>query len=191
MEVSKPWSQSGVEGAKKFLNRVWNFFTEEKNLTEENDGALTKVYHQTVKKVSDDYEQLAFNTAIAQMMIFVNAVYKNGTCPKEYAEGFIKMLSCISPHIGEEIWSIFGHKDTIAYEKWPTYDEAQLVEDTVEIVVQINGKIKAKMDIAKDEPKDDVLAKAKADASVASLMEGKTVVKEIYVPNKLVNIVVK
>ncbi|MBP3798911.1 MAG: leucine--tRNA ligase [Ruminococcus sp.] len=191
LEVSKPWSQSGVEGAKKFLNRVWNFFTEEKNLTEENDGALTKVYHQTVKKVSDDYEQLAFNTAIAQMMIFVNAVYKNGTCPKEYAEGFIKMLSCISPHIGEEIWSIFGHKDTIAYEKWPTYDEAQLVEDTVEIVVQINGKIKAKMDIAKDEPKDDVLAKAKADAAVASLMEGKTVVKEIYVPNKLVNIVVK
>ena len=191
LEVSKPWSQSGVEGAKKFLNRVWNFFTEDKNLTDDNDGALTKVYHQTVKKVTDDFETLAFNTAIAQMMIFVNAVYKNGTCPREYAEGLIKMLSCISPHIGEEIWSIMGHDDTIAFEKWPTYDEAQLVEDTVEIVVQVNGKIKTKLNIAKDEEKDSVLAKAKADENVAKVIEGKNVVKEIVVPNKLVNIVVK
>ena len=191
LEVSKPWSQSGVEGAKRFLNRVWNFFTEPANITEDNDGALTKVYHQTVKKVSDDYEQLAFNTAIAQMMIFVNAVYKNGSCPREYAEGLIKMLSCISPHIGEEMWSILGHTETIAYESWPTYDEAQLVEDTVEIVVQINGKVKAKLNIAVDEDKDSVLAKAKAEESIAKLTDGKTVVKEIYVPNKLVNIVVK
>ena len=191
LEVSKPWSQSGVEGAKKFLNRVWNFFTEDKNLTDDNDGALTKVYHQTVKKVTDDFETLAFNTAIAQMMIFVNAVYKNGTCPREYAEGLIKMLSCISPHIGEEIWSIMGHDDTIAFEKWPTYDEAQLVEDTVEIVVQVNGKIKTKLNIAKDEDKESVLAKAKADENVAKVIEGKNVVKEIVVPNKLVNIVVK
>ena len=191
LEVSKPWSKNGVEGAKRFLNRVWNFFTEDKNLTDDNDGALTKVYHQTVKKVTDDFETLAFNTAIAQMMIFVNAVYKNGTCPKEYAEGLIKMLSCISPHIGEEIWSIMGHNDTIAYEKWPTYDEAQLVEDTVEIVVQVNGKIKTKLNIAKDEDKESVLAKAKADENVAKVIEGKNVVKEIVVPNKLVNIVVK
>ncbi len=191
LEVSKPWSQSGVEGAKRFLNRVWNFFTEESNITEDNNGALTKVYHQTVKKVTDDYEQLAFNTAIAQMMIFVNAVYKNGSCPREYAEGLIKMLSCISPHIGEEIWSILGHDDTIAYESWPTYDEAELVEDTVEIAVQVNGKVKAKLDIAKDEAKDKVLADAKAEESIAKLIDGKTVVKEIYVPNKLVNIVVK
>ena len=191
LEVSKPWSQSGVEGAKKFLNRVWNFFTEDKNLTDDNDGALTKVYHQTVKQVTDDFETLAFNTAIAQMMIFVNAVYKNGTCPREYAEGLIKMLSCISPHIGEEIWSIMGHDDTIAFEKWPTYDEAQLVEDTVEIVVQVNGKIKTKLNIAKDEDKESVLAKAKADENVAKVIEGKNVVKEIVVPNKLVNIVVK
>ena len=191
LEVSKPWSPSGVEGAKKFLNRVWTFFTEEKNLTADNDGALDKVYNQTVKKVTDDYEQLAFNTAIAQMMIFVNAVYKNGTCPREYAEGLIKMLSCITPHIGEEMWSILGHSDTIAFEKWPTYDEAKLVEDTVEIVVQVNGKVKAKLDIAKDEDKDSVLAKAKAEETIAKLTDGKTVVKEIYVPNKLVNIVVK
>ena len=191
LEVSKPWSPSGVEGAKKFLNRVWVFFTDENNLTAENDGALTKVYHQTVKKVTDDFETLAFNTAIAQMMIFVNAVYKNGSCPKEYAEGLIKMLSCIAPHIGEEIWSIMGHDNTIAYEKWPVYDEAQLVEDTVEIVVQVNGKIKTKLNIAKDEDKESVLAKAKADENVAKVIEGKNVVKEIVVPNKLVNIVVK
>ncbi|MCR5020254.1 leucine--tRNA ligase [Ruminococcus sp.] len=191
LEVSKPWSPSGVEGAKKFLNRVWVFFTDENNLTADNDGALTKVYHQTVKKVTDDFETLAFNTAIAQMMIFVNAVYKNGSCPKEYAEGLIKMLSCIAPHIGEEIWSILGHDDTIAYEKWPVYDEAQLIEDTVEIVVQVNGKIKTKLNIAKDEDKESVLAKAKADENVAKLIDGKNVVKEIVVPNKLVNIVVK
>ncbi len=104
LEVSKPWSTTGVVGAKKFINRVWNFFTEEKNITDTDDGKLTKIYHQTVKKVTADYEALAFNTAIAQMMVFVNEVYKNGTCPRAYAEGFIKMLSCITPHVGEEIW---------------------------------------------------------------------------------------
>ncbi|HRR78078.1 MAG TPA: leucine--tRNA ligase, partial [Ruminococcus sp.] len=141
LEVSKPWSNSGVEGAKRFVQRVWNFFTVPENLTADNDGALTKVYHQTVKKVTNDFEALAFNTAISQMMIFVNEVYKKGTCPKEYAEGLIKMLSCITPHMGEEIWSILGHEDTIAYENWPAYDEAELVENTVEIVVQVNGKL--------------------------------------------------
>ena len=191
LEVSKPWSKNGVEGARKFLNRVWTFFTEPENLTEDNDGSLAKVYNQTVKKVTDDYESLAFDTAISHMMIFVNAVYKNGSCPKEYAEGFIKMLSCVSPHIGEEIWNILGHNDTIAYEKWPTYDPQQLVEDNIEIVVQINGKIKAKLTIAVDSDKDSVLSKAKAEAAVSSLLDGKTIIKEIYVPNKLVNIVVK
>ena len=189
LEVSKPWSKNGVEGARKFLNRVWNFFTEPDNLTDTDDGKLAKVYNQTVKKVTDDFEQLAFNTAISQMMIFVNAVYKNESCPKAYAEGLIKMLSCISPHICEEIWSIMGHKDTIAFETWPTYDPAQLVEDIIEIVVQINGKVKAKLNIPVDAEKDDVIAQAKNE--IVSLIDGKTVVKEIYVPKKLVNIVVK
>ena len=120
LEVSKPWSTTGVAGAKKFINRVWNFFTETANITENDDGKLTKVYHQTVKKVTSDFEVLGFNTAIAQMMVFVNEVYKNGTCPREYAEGFIKMISCIIPHVGEEIWQAMGHEDTIAYESWPT-----------------------------------------------------------------------
>jgi len=191
LEVSKPWSKSGVEGAKRFVQRVWNFFTEAENLTDDNDGALTKVYHQTVKKVTDDFEKLAFNTAISQMMIFVNAVYKNGKCPREYAEGLIKMLSCITPHMGEEIWSIMGHNDTIAYESWPTYDEANLAEDTIEIVVQVNGKLKAKLNIAVDADKDSVMEMAMSDDKVKEAIDGKNIVKQIYVPNKLVNIVAK
>lgn len=191
LEVSKPWSQNGVEGARKFINRVWNFFTEAENLTDDNDGSLTKVYHQTVKKVSDDYESLAFNTAISQMMIFVNAVYKKGSCPKEYAEGLIKMLSCITPHIGEEIWSILGHNDTIAFESWPVYDEAELVEESVEIVVQVNGKLKAKLMIPVDADKEAVFAMAFADEKVKETVDGKNIIKQIYVPNKLVNIVAK
>ena len=191
LEVSKPWSKNGVEGARKFLNRVWNFFTEPKNLTETDDGKLAKVYNQTVKKVTDDFEQLAFNTAISQMMIFVNAVYKNESCPKAYAEGLIKMLSCISPHICEEIWSIFGHEESLAYEPWPAYDPAQLVEDVIEIVVQVNGKVKAKLNISADADKDTVISLAKSENNIASIIDGKTIVKEIYVPKKLVNIVVK
>ena len=191
LEVSKPWSKNGVEGAKRFIQRVWNFFTEAENLTEENDGALTKVYHQTVKKVTDDFEKLAFNTAISQMMIFVNAVYKNGKCPREYAEGLIKMLSCITPHMGEEIWNIMGHNDTIAFESWPTYDDELCKEDTIEIVVQVNGKVKAKLNIAVDEDKDSVMEMALSDDKVKESIDGKTIIKQIYVPNKLVNIVAK
>ncbi|MGB4093384.1 MAG: leucine--tRNA ligase [Ruminococcus flavefaciens] len=191
LEVSKPWSKNGVEGAKRFIQRVWNFFTEAENLTDDNDGSLTKVYHKTVKKVTDDYEKLAFNTAISQMMIFVNEVYKVGKCPREYAEGLIKMLSCITPHMGEEIWNIMGHNDTIAFESWPTYDETQLVEDTVEIVVQVNGKLKTKLNIAVDADKDSVIAMAMDDEKVKEAVDGKNIVKQIYVPNKLVNIVAK
>ena len=191
LEVSKPWSKNGVEGAKRFVQRVWNFFTEAENLTDDNDGSLTKVYHKTVKKVTDDYEKLAFNTAISQMMIFVNEVYKVGKCPREYAEGLIKMLSCITPHMGEEIWNIMGHDDTIAFESWPTYDETQLVEDTVEIVVQVNGKLKAKLNIAVDADKGSVIAMAMEDEKVKESVDGKNIVKQIYVPNKLVNIVAK
>ena len=191
LEVSKPWSKNGVEGAKRFIQRVWNFFTVPENLTADNDGTLNKVYHQTVKKVTDDFEKLAFNTAISQMMIFVNEVYKVGKCPKEFAEGLIKMLSCITPHVGEEIWSALGHSDTIAYESWPSYDEAHLVEESVEIVVQVNGKIKAKLNVAVGAAQDDVIAQALADAKVSESVEGKNIIKKIYVPNKLVNIVAK
>lgn len=190
LEVSKPWSSSGVEGARKYINKVWNYFTNPENITENTDDRLTKVYHQTVKKVTSDFETLGFNTAIAQMMIFMNEAVK-GTCPKEYAEGFIKMLSCICPHVGEEIWQILGHNETIAYEKWPVFDEAALNEDTIEIGVQVNGKVKGVVELLKAEDKDSALAKAKAADGVAKAIEGKTIVKEIYVPAKIVNIVVK
>ena len=191
LEVSKPWSDAGVDGAKRFLNRVWAFFTEAENIVDGETPALEKVYHKTVKKVTEDFEKLAFNTAISQMMIFVNAVYKEGKCSKEYAEGLVKMLSCICPHIGEEIWSVLGHNDTIAYESWPTYDESKTADNVVEVIVQINGKLRGKISVPVDMAKDEVLALAKADEKVAVAIEGKNIVKEIVVPNKIVNIVVK
>ena len=172
LEVSKPWSPQGVEGARKFLNRVWTFFMNEDNITAENDGTLDRVYHQTVKKVTSDFESLGFNTAISQMMIFVNACYKAGKCPKAYAEGFVKMISPICPHIGEEMWSLLGHEDTIAYEPWPEYSEDMIREDTIQIPVQ-------------------VLEKAHAMKNVQATIAGKTIVKEIYVKGRIVNIVVK
>lgn len=189
LEVSKPWNSAAVTGARKFINRVYTFFTEPANITDGDNANLEKVYHQTVKKVSSDFEALGFNTAIAQMMIFVNAVYKEGSCPREYAESFIKMFSCICPHVGEEIWQYLGHDNTIAFEPWPTFDESKCVEDTVEIAVQINGKVKDKLSIGKEDPKDEVIAKGKE--LIADKLEGKTIVKEIYVPGRLVNIVVK
>ncbi len=191
LEVSKPWSSQGVEGARRFINRVWNFFTDSEKINDSAKANLTKLYHQTVKKVTNDFEKLAFNTAISQMMIFVNAVYKEGSCPKEYAEGIIKMLSCITPHVGEEIWASLGHEDTIAFEPWPTYDENECKEDTIEIGVQVCGKVRGKVVLGVNEDKDSALAKAKEADGVAPFIEGKTIVKEIYVPGKIVNIVVK
>lgn len=191
LEASKPWSQQGVEGARRFIGKVWNFFTEPENIIEDTDNGLKKVYHQTVKKVTQDFETLGFNTAISQMMIFMNAATKEGKCPRNYAEGFIKMFSCICPHAGEEIWSILGHNGTIAFEKWPEFDEEAVKEDTVEIGVQINGKVKGKVEIAVDEDSQTVIAKAKEIPAVAKAIEGKNIVKEIYVPGRIVNIVAK
>ncbi|HKM33696.1 MAG TPA: leucine--tRNA ligase [Lachnospiraceae bacterium] len=188
LEVSKPWNQSNVLGARRFINRVWNFFTREENLTTDNDDQLTRIYYQTVKKVTLDFESLGFNTAISQMMIFVNEGYKVGRCPKEFAEGFIKMLSCICPHICEEIWSILGHQNTLAFEKWPEYDESLIVEDTIVVAIQINGKTKATIFISKDEEKDTALSKAKE--TLGNKLTG-TIIKEIYVPGRIINFVVK
>jgi leucyl-tRNA synthetase len=134
---------------------------------------------------------LGFNTAIAQMMVFVNELYKVGTCPREYAEGFVKMISCITPHVGEEIWQSLGHDGSIAFEVWPTYDESKCVEDTVEIALQVNGKIRNRIEVAADIAAADAIAAAKADERVASALAGMQIVKELYVPGKLVNLVVK
>ncbi len=192
LEASKPWSQQGVEGARRFIGRVWNFFTEPENIVDgDDDKTLEKVYNQTIKKVTEDYETLGFNTAISQMMIFLNAATKAGKCPKAYAEGYIKVFSCVCPHVGEEIWSILGHEGTIAYESWPTYDENAIKEDTIEIAVQINGKVKGTVEIAVDEAEDSVKSKAHEVPSVAKALDGKTIVKEIYVKGKILNIVAK
>ena len=191
LEVSKPWSSSAVIGARKFINRVWNFFTEPANLTDTDDGKLTKLYHQTVKKVSSDFETLGFNTAIAQMMVFINEVYKNGSCPREFAEGFVKMMSCIAPHVCEEIWQVLGHSESIAYESWPEYDEAKCASDVVDMPIQVNGKVRSVVSIPADADKDAILAIVKSDSKIALAIEGKTIVKEIVVPGKIINIVVK
>ena len=144
-----------------------------------------------VKKVTHDFEELAFNTAISAMMIFVNECYKVGTCPKEYAEGFIKMLSCITPHIGEEMWQILGHTHTIAYEPWPTYDEEKTKDQEFEMVVQVNGKVRGKITVDINTPKEEMETLAKQIENVGKHIEGKEIVKVIVVPKKLVNIVVK
>jgi leucyl-tRNA synthetase len=147
------------------------------------------VYHQTVKKVTEDYEALRFNTAISQLMVFINEAYKAPVLPKEYMEGFVKLLSPVCPHIGEELWQKLGHNDTITYEPWPTYDESKLVEEEVEIVVQVNGKVRAKLRVPADLSKEELEQMAMQDEKIQEHIAGKTVRKVITVPGKLVNIV--
>ena len=190
LEASKPWSMQGVEGAQKFLDRIYRLYESGKIKDEENKN-LEKVYHQTVKKVSEDFESLGFNTAISQMMIFINAVYKEEVFPKEYAEGFVKLLNPVAPHIGEELWEMLGHTGTIAFEAWPTYDESKLSDDEKEIAVQVNGKVRATIKIAVDEAEDSIKEKALEEENVKRHMEGKEVVKVIVIKGKIVNIVVK
>ena len=191
LEASKPWDTKGVEGSRRFLDRIYRYFVEEHRVKDEANKNLEMIYHATVKKVTNDYETLNFNTAISQMMIFVNAIYKEEFIPKEYAEGFIKLLSPLAPHIAEEIWSILGHNDTITYESWPTYDESKLKVDTFTMVVQVNGKVRGKMDVSSDTSKEEMEELAKSIENVKKNMEGKEIVKIITIPSKLVNIVVK
>ena len=190
LEASKPWSKQGVEGAQKFLDRIYRLYESGKVREEENKN-LDKIYHQTVKKVTDDFETLNFNTAISQMMIFINAVYKEEIFPRTYAEGFVKLLNPVSPHIAEELWEMLGHHNTIAYATWPSYDEDLLVEDEKEIAVQVNGKVRATIHIALNEAEDVIKEKALAEENVKRHVEGKEIVKVIVIKDKIVNIVVK
>ncbi len=178
-------------GAKKFLDRVWRLFVEN-NLEFKENKNLDKIYNQTVKKVTEDYESLNINTAISQMMIFVNAVYKENVISREQAEGFIKLLNPLCPHITEEIWeTVFDHHESLAYSSWPAYDEAKLKEETYEMVVQINGKIRGKITVSTETTEEEMLDIAKSITNVQTYLEGVTVVKVITVPKKLINIVVK
>lgn len=156
LEASKPWSETGVDGARKWLDRVYRLVVESDKLSDENDHSLDFIYHSTVKKVTHDYETLGFNTAISQMMIFVNEAYKAKTVYRPYIENLVKMLSCIAPHVCEEMWQLLGHEDTLAYETWPTYDEKMLEQATIEMAVQVNGKLRAKITVNKEDRKSVV-----------------------------------
>ncbi|CAJ1185800.1 Leucine--tRNA ligase [Companilactobacillus paralimentarius] len=199
LDASIAWSENGLSGSSKFLDRVWNLFINDDDystlrdgfLTDENDGKLDKVYNETVKKVTEDYDALHFNTAISQMMVFVNEAHKVESMPKSYAEGLVKLLAPIAPHMMEEIWNKLGHSESISYAAWPTYDESKLVSDTVEIIVQVNGKLRDKIEVANGTAKDKLEELALADEKVKKFTNGKNVVKVIVIPNKIVNIVVK
>ena len=190
LEASKPWSEQGVDGAHKWLERVHRLIVESNKLSDINDGSLDEVYHATVKKVTSDIESLNLNTAISQMMIFINECYKADTLYKPYMEGFVQMFACYAPHLGEELWQFLGHENTLTFETWPTYDESKLVKNQVEMVVQVNGKVRGKFMANIDEDKKIVEEMALALPSVQAQMEGKTVRKLIIVPNRIVNIVV-
>ena len=192
LEASKPWSQEGVEGARRFIDRVYRLVVDYKDkFTTEYDKSMEMIYHKTVKKVTTDFEALAFNTAISQLMIFVNEAYKAEKIYIGFIEGLVKLLSPICPHICEELWESLGHDKTIAYEAWPTYDEAKTVDNVVTYAVSVNGKFRDKLACGLDVAKDDVIALAKELDKVKAQIEGKEIVKVIVVPGKIVNIVVK
>ena len=191
LEASLPWSDKGMDGARKWLERVDRMITSEGMITDEPTGELDYVYNFTVKKVTSDIETLNFNTAISQMMIFVNEVYRNGRLNRTMAENFVKMLSCFAPHLGEELYAdLTGKEGTIAYEPWPAYEESKLVLQKAVIVVQINGKVRAKFETVQDASQEELISQAEKLPEVQKYLEGKTIRKVIAIPNKIVNIVV-
>jgi len=194
LDADAAWSTNGLDGSRRFLDRVWRLIVNDTGaisdrIVDEGDDALDRVYHETVKKVTTDFNNLHFNTAISQMMVFVNEGYKVKTISKQHIEGFVKLLSPVAPHMCEELWSLLGYSTTISYEAWPTYDDAFLVDDEIEIVVQVMGKVRSKVNVPKDITKDELEKIALDDDKVQERIAGKTVRKVIVVPGKLVNIV--
>lgn len=195
LDAAIAWSEEGLEGSRRFLDRVWRLLVDEDGklrdrITTYNDKSLEVVYHQTVKKVTEDYEALQFNTAISQLMVFTNAAYKAEGLPLEYVKGFIQMLAPVAPHLGEELWAkVNGSEESISYEPWPTFDETKLVKDEVTVVFQVNGKVRSKAQVSSSISKDDLEAMAMENERIQEFLEGKTIRKVIVVPGKLVNIV--
>lgn len=192
---SKPWSEEGITGSRRWLDRVWRLLIDDDGqlrdrVTTVNSGELDKIYHQTVKKVTEDLENMRFNTAISQMMVFVNEAYKADSLFLDYMTGFVQLLAPFAPHLSEELWVRLGKEASISYVAWPTYDPAQLVEDTVEIIFQVNGKVRGKATVARDIDQDGMISAAKADDNVQKFIADKTIRKVIAIPGKFVNIVV-
>ncbi|MES5158776.1 leucine--tRNA ligase [Lactobacillus iners] len=199
LDASIDWDDNGPASIKKFLDRVWRLMVNDLDvkavvsdkIVEENDGQLDKVYNQTVKKVTEDFEALHFNTAISQMMVFVNEAQKATSIPRTYAEGFVQLLAPVAPHMMEEIWQILGHDESISYVKWPSYDESKLIESVVEVMIQINGKLRGKIKVKVDTAKEELEKQALADQHVQKFLADKEIRKIIIVPNKIINIVAK
>ena len=191
IDAAKPWDPNGIEGSKKFLERVWRLYTEEEKIKSVDNKNLEKIYHQTVKKVTEDYETMNFNTAISQMMIFINAVYKEEIFPTDYALSFLKLLNPIAPHITEELWQILGNNDTISYSKWPEFDADKTKEEKYQMVVQVNGKVRGKLELDIDTSKEEMEKLALEIDNVKKFIDGKEIVKIIIIQSKIVNIVIK
>lgn len=200
LEQVKPWQMAGVEGVYRFLARAWRMVTDERAehpalnaavLDAKPTNEQLKTLHKTVKAVTEDIEKLSFNTAISRMMEFVNATGQNEVRPRSIIEPFVLLLSPFAPHLAEELWQILGHDQTLAYEPWPAWDESYLVEDEIEIPVQVNGKLRAKITVAAEADQVAMQAAAEADDHIRQQLDGKNVVKVIVVPGRMVNFVVK
>lgn len=194
LDADVAWSTTGLDGARRFLDRAWRLIINEDGtvadkIIHEHHTSMEKTYHETVKKVTMDFENLHFNTAISQMMVFVNEGYKVEKISKQFIQGFVQLLYPIAPHLGEELWDALGYKDTITYEPWPTYDESKLTEAEVEVVIQVMGKVRSKLKVAKDISKEELETIALAEEKIQPWLEGKAIHKVIVVPGKLVNIV--
>ena len=197
LDRDKPWTDEGVQGVFRFLRRVWSLYVGEDGTLSarivkgEGDANTVRELHKTIRAVTQDIEALSFNTSIARMMEFVNGALKAASLDQSSAEQFVLILAPFSPHLAEELWSRLGHAHTLAYEQWPEYDETLLVENTLEIPVQVLGKLRGKIEVPTDSSRESILEAAKADPKVASFIAGKTIVKEIYVPGKMVNLVIR
>ena len=191
LTMSKPWSTQGTIGVYRFLDRIWRIASEKRIEDVAIPVELEKLVHKTVRKVTIDTETLNFNTAISQMMVLVNELNRLDVIPKSVMETLALLLSPYAPHLAEEMWEMLGHKPSIANESWPTWDEALCAEDTIEMVVQVNGKLRSRIPMPAAASKEEMLEVAKKDAKIVPYLDGRTLVKEIVVPGKLVNLVVK
>ncbi|MFH1304147.1 MAG: class I tRNA ligase family protein, partial [Planctomycetota bacterium] len=200
LEATKPWSMSGVEGVSRFLGRVWRLMIEERVEDVTLSEAVSeeppteeqlRILHKTIKAVTEDIAKMSFNTAISRMMEFTNAMGQQTVRSKAVLSDFVLLLSPFAPHVAEELWSVLGHADSLAYQPWPEFDEALLQESVVEIPVQVNGKVRSKVSVAADADQATMQQAAEHDETIAKYLEGKTIVKAVVIPGRMINFVVK